>query len=698
MAIGTRLGHNKKRPAFFRAGRFLHHTGLLPVTSETSPPADTDDVLAPVRDMVRQGAFVQAMAALDPILAETPRLGEALYIKAVCARYLGALDDALGWLDKLRAVEPEYGRAYQEEGHVRLAQRDPQKALVAYRRATQFNPTLAASWRRQAEILGHFGVHAEARQTALQAEWLESLPREVVAAMNHIHEGRLNKGETLVRAFLQRNPTHVEAMRVLADVGQRMNVLDEAAFLLDSALAFDPDHIRARFDYIQVLRRQQRYEAALAQAKILHAKDPENPAFQSHLAIESMHNNDFERAFALFDQVLERLPGDPATLTSRGHALKTFGRHEDAVESYRGAYRSEPGFGDAWFGLANLKTYRFTEDEEQLMLREEASDRLSYNARMQVCFSLGKAFEDRKDYAAAFRFYEKGNTLKRVLSRYSAAEMSAELAAQARVCTPDLFAKKAGMGHAAPDPIFILGLPRAGSTLLEQIIASHSQVDGTLELPNVLSLAHRLRRQHRDDDESAYPAVLHDLDAEQLESFGRKYIEDTAMFRQGAPFFIDKMPNNFRHIGLIKLMLPNAKIIDARRAPMDCCFSGFKQLFAEGQEFTYGLEQVGRYYHDYVHLMRHWHEVLPGQILHVQYEDVVADTEAQVHRILAYLGLPFEDACLAFHKTQRVVRTASSEQVRQPINTKGLEAWKPFEQWLDPLKAALGDVLEDYRR
>jgi tetratricopeptide (TPR) repeat protein len=647
----------------------------------------------------RQGAFADADAALDPVIADTPRQPEALYLKAVCARYLGKLEGALEWLGQLRAVDPEFGRAYQEEGHVRLAQGDPARALIAYRRACQFNPALAASWRRQAEILSRTGQAGEARQAAFQADWIESQPREVVAAMNHLHEGRLHKAEQLCRAFLQANPRNVEGMRLLAEIGARMNVLDDAAFLLESAVLFQPDHVRARFDYIQVLRRQQRFEASLEQATILHDREPENPVFQSNLAIDSMHNNQFERAFALFDKVLEKLPGDPAALTSRGHALKTYGRHEDAVASYRAAYGTDPGFGDAWFGLANLKTYRFTAEEEQVMLREEGSDRLSHNARVQICFSLGKAFEDRQDYAEAFRFYDRGNTLKRIQSRYDADQMSAELAVQAEFCTADLFAKQGGKGSPAPDPIFIVGLPRAGSTLLEQIIASHSQVDGTLELPNILSLAHRLRRgTESEDDQSAYPAILHDLTAKQLYDFGEKFIADTRIHRAGAPYFIDKMPNNFRHIGLIKLILPNAKIIDARRAPMDCCFSGFKQLFAEGQEFTYGLEQVGRYYHDYVHLMRHWHAVLPGQILHVQYEDVVADTETQVRRILDYLGLPFEEACLAFHKTERVVRTASSEQVRQPINTKGLEAWVPFESWLDPLKAALGDVLEDYRR
>lgn len=665
---------------------------LRPSTTEQ------DNALDAVRGLIRDGAFERAMAALEPILANAPQQGETLYMRAVCARYLGDMNEALAGLEKLRAVEPEYGRAYQEEGHVHLAQGNAGKALLAYRRACQFNPSLIASWQRQAQILAHVGRQEESRTAAAQVEWLQSQPREIVAVMNHIHEGRLHKGERLCRAFLQDNPRNVEAMRLLADIGARMNVLDEAAFLLESAVIFEPRNAKVRSDYIQVLRRQQRYEAALEQAKILYDQDPANPAFQSHLAIEAMHNNDFDRAFALFDKVLEQLPGDPATLTSCGHALKTIGRHDDAVASYRGAYSTEPGFGDAWFGLANLKTYRFTKAEEQLMLREEASDRLSYNSRVQICFALGKAYEDKRDYAEAFRFYDRGNTLKRVQSRYDSDQMTAELAAQSEICTAELFNRQASKGCPAPDPIFIVGLPRAGSTLLEQIIASHSQVDGTQELPNILALAHRLRRgAHVDDEETHYPAVLHELTADQLRGFGEKYLGDTRIHRAGAPFFIDKMPNNFRHVGLIKMILPNARIIDARRAPMDCCFSGFKQLFAEGQEFTYGLEQVGRYYHDYVHLMRHWHKVLPGQILHVQYEDVVADTETQVRRILGFLGLPFEEACLAFHTTDRAVRTASSEQVRQPINTKGLDAWAPFETWLDPLKAALGDVREDYR-
>jgi tetratricopeptide (TPR) repeat protein len=400
-----------------------------------------------------------------------------------------------------------------------------------------------------------------------------------------------------------------------------------------------------------------------------------------------MQTGEFDRAFELFDQVLAAMPGDPATLTSKGHALKTTGAQEQAVEAYRAAITAKPDHGDAFYSLANLKTYSFTDDELKAMHQQIDRGDLAFMDRVHLSFALGKAHEDRKDYEESFRFYEQGNALKRRQSRYDADAMSRELSLQREHCNADLFEKQAGKGHDAPDPIFILGLPRAGSTLLEQILASHSMVDGTLELPNILSLAHRLRGRYASDPQ--YPRVLHDLTPEQLQQLGQDFIENTRIHRQDAAFFIDKMPNNFRHIGLIHLILPNAKIIDARRAPMDCCFSGFKQLFAEGQEFTYGLHEIGRYYSDYVDLMAHWDEVLPGKVLRVQHEDVLDDLEGQVARMLDYLGLPFEEACLSFHKTDRAVRTASSEQVRQPINRAGQGAWLPFDPWLGELREAL---------
>jgi hypothetical protein len=325
----------------------------------------------------------------------------------------------------------------------------------------------------------------------------------------------------------------------------------------------------------------------------------------------------------------------------------------------------------------------------------EGNNNLSHMDRVHLYFALGKAHEDRQDFETSFCYNERGNRLKKSQSRYDAEQMSNDLLAQARVCTPEFFNSKSGVGHDSPDPIFIVGLPRAGSTLLEQILSSHSQVDGTLELPNILSLSQRLRRRGRQNDKSdgsEYPQILAGLADQEFEAFGKEYIKDTRIHRQGAIHFIDKMPNNFRHIGLIHLILPNAKIIDARRDPMSCCFSGFKQLFAEGQEFTYGLEEIGTYYRDYVDLMDHWDKVLPGKVLRVQYEDVVADLDGQVRRLLEYCGLAFEQACLTYHETKRSVRTPSSEQVRQPIYQTGLESWQPFEQFLNPLKVSLEPV------
>lgn len=645
---------------------------------------------------MKRGDFQGAATHLDGLLAEKPKLIDALYMRAACERYLSNYDRALVFLNDLKNVKPDYGRAYQEEGHVYRAMGRSDQALIAYQRACAFNPSLSVSWLRQGELLAASNRPNEARQATAQAEWLAKLAPPVAAAMNHIHEGRLLKAENLCRAYLQKNRQDVEAMRLLAEIGVQFNVLDDAEFVLESAVEFEPENVLARIDYIKVLRKRHKYVAALEHAKKLYARNPADPVFQSHLAIESMHNNEFERAFELFDEVLEKIPGDPATLTTRGHALKTFGRHDDAVESYRSAFRSMPDYGEAYFGLANLKTYRFTDAEIDSMRTRESNEQLDHSARVHMCFSLAKALEDRTEYEESFSYYERGNELKRVQSRYQAEDMTAELTAQSDICGRELFEKNAGKGHDAPDPIFVVGLPRAGSTLLEQILASHSQIDGTLELPNILALAHRLRRRKRASDKSQYPHVLADLDGEELEAYGKKFIEETRVHRAGAPFFIDKMPNNFRHIGLIKLILPNAKIIDARRHPMDCCFSGFKQLFAEGQEFTYGLEVIGQYYRDYVDLMDHWDEVLPGQVLRVQYEDVVADIETQVSRLLEFCELPFEDACINFHKTKRIVKTASSEQVRQPINTKGIEAWRPYDPWLGDLKDALGPVLDRY--
>ncbi|WP_299308238.1 tetratricopeptide repeat-containing sulfotransferase family protein [uncultured Croceicoccus sp.] len=647
---------------------------------------DDNNTMKQAQDALREGRFADGLALARAVL-DGGENADALYAAAVAARYLGDYASAEEYLARLHTASPEYGRGWQEQGHLARAQGQAERARDAYGRACRFNPYLDAAWRAQAELLTAAGKPGEAAQAMAQAERLRALPRELVAVGHHLHEGRLLRAEEICRHYLRRHPRDVEAMRLLAEIGSRLGIVDDAEFLLESAVAFAPDNVQLRLDYIASLRKRQKFARAREEAEALYRTDPDNPLFQSHLAIEAMQTGDYEQAFDLFDAVLARLPGDPATLTSRGHALKTRGRQEDAVASYRAAIAAAPAHGDAWYALANLKTWRFDDADRAEMAALLRRGDLAFMDRVHLEFAMAKAAEDAGDYDTAFAHYAAGNDLKRRQTRYDPDRMSEELNRQKAACTPELFSAHEKSGDPAPDPIFIVGLPRAGSTLLEQILASHSMVDGTMELPDILALAHRLRGRRA--GQSRYPEILHELRDEQFAKFGHDYIENTRIHRQGAPFFIDKMPNNFRHVGLIHLILPNAKILDARRAPMDCCFSGFKQLFAEGQEFTYGLTEIGRYYRDYVDLMAHWDEVLPGRVLRVQHEDVLDDLEGQVRRMLDHCGLPFEEACLDFHRTDRAVRTASSEQVRRPINRSGVDAWKPFEPWLGELRAAL---------
>ncbi len=651
-------------------------------------------MLAAVQQKIVEKRFDEALTDLNGLLGEDPANLEALYMSAVCYRYSRRFDAALEVLRQLKALAPDHGRAHQEEGHNYRDAGRPDAALLAYTRATHFNPALVAAWRGQLDILLSKDMQQQAEQVQQEIARLHELPRPLLGVMDLISQGRLLKAEEIVRRFLQKVPHHVAAMRLLADIGMRLGVLDDAEFLLEAALRFEPDNVPARIDYIQALRKRQKFHEALAQATTLLDSDPDNLKLRSIYAVECMQTGKYDAALQAFDEILKEVPRDPVTLTSRGHALKTRGRYDAAVDSYRAALASQPQYGEAYYSLANLKVYSFGDDELRQMRAQDKSADLSHMDRVYLNFALGKAYEDRSDYDAAFDHYARGNALKKCQSRYSADDMSKDLEAQHRVCTSTFFEDRKGTGYDAPDPIFIVGLPRAGSTLLEQILSSHSQIDGTLELPNILSLSQSLRRQARKDG-TTYPDNLADLTPEELAAIGRTYIDETRVHREQAPLFIDKMPNNFRHLGLIKLILPNARVIDARRHPMACCFSAWKQLFAEGQEFSYDLADIGRYYSDYVRLMAHWDEVLPGFVLRVAHEDVVDDLEGQLRRMLEFCGLPFEDSCLEFHQTERNIRTPSSEQVRQPIYRGGLEVWRNFASRLSPLRDALGRDVSD---
>jgi tetratricopeptide (TPR) repeat protein len=657
-------------------------------------PESIDAALREARAHLQNARLAEAAVSCARLLAIAPDNIDALYTLAVVQRMERNIPTALATLDQLIAINPSYGRAWQERGHCLRNSGRSEEAIAAYQRAVTHNGALAASWRLLGELHDAAGREGPADFSAAQYAHLSKLPPELLSVASFIQEGRLYKAEQLCRAFLQRNGHHVEAMRLLAEIGMKFNAYDEAEFLLESCKVLAPDNVSAHYDYVKVLRKRQKFEASLAEASELRAKEPGNPEFEMLYANENLAIGNFDEAMLVYEALLGSMPNNPGISLTYGHALKTVGRQDDAIAAYRRAYTVRPDCGDAYWSLANLKTYRFGDDEIAQMRAREASPMTALDDRYHLCFALAKALEDRGEFSESFEAYERGNRLKREELKYDPARLTKEMRLQRELVTPELLNRFADAGCAARDPIFIVGLPRAGSTLLEQILASHSQVEGTMELPNIFALAHRLDRNRVVGEEPEYPANLVDLSHEDVTRFGEEFIRDTQVYRKlGTPYFIDKMPNNFRHIGLIHMILPNAKIIDARRGAMGCCFSGFKQLFAEGQEFTYGLNEVGTYYRDYVQLMDHWDAVPPGKILRVRYEDVVADLETQVRRLLDHCGLPFEDACLNFHENDRAVRTASSEQVRQPIFKSGVDQWENFSGYLDPLRNILGPEL-----
>ena len=521
--------------------------------------------------------------------------------------------------------------------------------------------------------------------------WLSRLgkyhPRLIEAALA-MNENDVPRAEPLLRAQLKEFPFDVAAIRLFAELAGRLGRYKDSENLLRRALDLSPSFTAARANLALVLYRQNRPEEAIAELNLVTAEEPENTGHFNLQAAAYGRIGEFDDALQLYERVLEKAPGQSRIWMSYGHMLKTVGRSADGVTAYRKAIALQPELGEAWWSLANLKTVKFSGHDIAAMEAALAHSDIADEDRFHLDFALGKALEDRGAADAAFAHYAAGNVLRRQSLDYSADETSRFVDKLIEVATSDFMAARAGQGCDAPDPVFILGMPRAGSTLVEQILASHSLIEGTSELPDIPALARRDPR---------YPANLPELSADELRGLGEEYLQRTRIQRKSErPRFIDKLPNNWAHVVFIWLILPNAKIIDARRHPLGCCFSNFKQHFARGQAFSYSLDDMGRYYADYVRLMAHLDQVQPQAVHRVIYEDMVDNTEAEVRRLLAYCGVPFEPACLAFHQTERAVRTASSEQVRQPIFREGTEAWKAFSEHLGPLRAALGPVLDSY--
>ena len=570
-------------------------------------------------------------------------------------------------------------------------------SIEALRRAVHFKPELPDAWRALADHYSALEMR-EAADEAFAQHLRHSTrdPKLMIPALA-LSENRIPDAEALLREHLRHYPTDVAAIRMLAEVAARIGRIADSETLLARCLELAPGFTVARQNYAMVLHRANKPEAALREAQVLLAEDPTNPGLRNLKAAILGRIGEFEKSIAQYKAVLADYPQQPRIWMSLGHALKTAGQNAASIDAYRRCIELTPRFGEVWWSLANLKTYRFSGDDIATMRAQLERTDLTNDDRFHFNFALGKALEDAGEYADSFAAYASGNALRRKLIRYDADENEAHVARSKKLFTREFFAARAGLGCPAPDPIFVVGLPRAGSTLIEQILATHSQVEGTQELPDVTMIARIIGRRTTRTEGSAYPRALDKFTADELRAFGEQYLAQTRIQRKTArPFFIDKMPNNFAHVGLIHLMLPNAKIVDARRHPLGCCLSCFKQHFARGQNFTYDLGELGRYYRNYVELMDHFDTVLPGRVHRVFYENMVEDTEGEVRRLLEYCGLPFEEGVLRFHENQRAVRTASSEQVRRPIFREGMDQWRQYETWLDPLKQALGAVHTKY--
>ncbi len=597
-------------------------------------------------------------------------------------------EPVLGLVAGVGADDPELAQLI-EAGSAALRAGQPAEARISFQRATEIAPGRDAAWRGLGKSLRALGQGEESAAAFLRALQASANDPDLARAAQATAANRLADAYPVLRDRLQADPDDIAALRIMADVAMRMARPLDAARMLMRAIGLAPDFTAAH-DLLRDAFYQTPLDAALAELDLHLAQSPDHLGYLGLKAGLLDRAGDYDGAIASYRRMLELRPDDAPIRVVLGNVLRTIGQSEESIEAYRTSLRHDPRNGEAWWSLANTKTFRFPAEDRMTMQALLGQPDLPPADRLRIEFALGKALEDQADHAASFMHYAEGNRLRRATVRYTQAHVDDQLRRAGRLYTPEFLAERAGAGDPAPDPIFVVGLPRAGSTLVAQILASHSQIEGTMELNDLLRIVRRL-----DLPGGRYPEALVQMTPPQRAALGQEYLRETRIQRKrGRPHFIDKLPVNFMHIGLIATILPQARIIDVRRHPLACGWSCFKQLFARGHDFSYDLGDIGSYYRAYLGFMALWDDRLPGHVHHLRYEDLVADTEAEVRRLLAYLGLGFEPACLDFHLTERAVRTPSAEQVRQPIFTAGLDQWRHFEAWLDPLKRALGDALD----
>ena len=647
---------------------------------------ELDGLLETARKATREKELATVIDACEKALAIAPGDSRFEFMQGAALRRAGDYEKAEALLRSTIGSAPVFAAAHLELGLTLLSLDILAAARRSLEKAVAIDGTLKPAWIALYDVRAAEGDDAGAAEDyrlALGTTQLNPLLRK---AFDLHAKGRAGIAEGICREYLRQRPMDVDAIRLLAQIGIDLGMVNDAIKLLERCLELAPDFHIARSNYATALGRQQRFDEALQQIGRLEKAQPENLSYLTQSAALLSMAGRFEDAHTKFRRILKRAPGNARILTNFGHSLRYGGKGEQAIDTYLQAIEADPDTGEAWWSLANLKTFRFT-DEQVMSMRERLAALDAPSAdKFHLAFALGKALEDAGEHDESFAAYRTGNKIKREFSAYDRNDTTARVDAAIAQSTADWFD---GTGHISDEPIFIVGLPRAGSTLLEQILASHSQVEATAELPFIGQIAADVIGRRKRGDDILYPGLIEELTLEQREAFGQQYLARAQVYRHGKPRFIDKLPNNFMHVALIKRILPNATIIDARREPMAACFANFKQLFATGQEFTYSLKDIANYYADYVRLMDHWHAILPGQILTVKYEDVVEDLETQVRRLLDFCGLAFEDACLRYYEKDRAVRTASSEQVRQPIYTDALQQWKNYEHHLQPLRQVL---------
>lgn len=656
-----------------------------------------------------QGNTETAERLLHELLALHPQDVQGMRLLALILQAQGRSDEAIATLHRAIALAPEAAHLHADLGALLRSIARPQEAVISLRRALQLEPSMSAAWRLLGDALVDSGEVSDAARAFERSAETDRFRDEIATAGEHLSHRQAAEAEKIFRAILKQEGKHVGALCGLAAVALMAKHNAQAERMLRNALrqsAHSPLIWRGLSQTLMDGGKLEEAEQAVRHALMVDPGSARNWVMLGTVLARRMCQLE---ALAAFDQALALEPLHPArVLMSKGHLLKTLGRRAECEAAYLACVEIDPARGEYFWCLADLKTYRFDSKQMQQMQRALAAQPQEPANAALLHFALARAYEQRQEYTQAFDHYLQANALRRrgvhydaagfesksrrIMEVFNAAFMAEKMIAQARALPLDAARPDAARPDAAR-PIFIVGLPRSGSTLLEQILASHSQVEGTMELPHILNLMYELDAIGGGD---GYPESVAQLGADRLDSLGQKYLRETAALRSGQPFFVDKMPNNFRHLGLIQLILPHAIFIDARRHPMDACFSAFKQHFAEGQTFSYDLEDLGRYYRGYLEMMRHWKVALPGRVLTVQYEKLVVDTENQVRRLLDFCGLAFEPATLRFYETERAVRTASSEQVRQPIYDSGMGHWQHFATQLAPLQRALGPALNDF--